>query len=431
MLTDAQCRAAKGEIKAYRLTDARGLYLHVSPTGHRSWRHKYRYAGKEKLRTLGSYPDIGLKEARDLRDDDKRLLKEGKDPILEARRALLANRLASADTFEMIAREWYAKQEPRWKPVHAKDVIGSLEKDIFNDLGSLPITAIDATHVLATLQKVERRGAIETAHRLRQRISAIYAFAIAKGRAASDPAGSLVKVLTVKPPARRWPAVTTIAKAREVLAITDTAEATPTVKLASRFLALVSQRPGMIRWLKWNEIYEIDLKGDNLNNDAIWIAPAAKMKQELDLREDESFDHPVPLVPAAVDVLREAWKFSAGSDFVFPGSHSIHKPMSENALSYLYLREGLRRRQVPHGWRSSFSTIMNEWIVEHGGPRDPLIIDLMLAHTPTGLSSSELRYMRAGFIDRRRKLAAIWAEMLLADACPVEQIGEGRRRRRV
>ena len=430
MLTDAQCKGAKGGAKPYKLTDSRGLYLHVSPTGHRSWRHKYRYDGKEKLRTLGSYPDVGLREARELRDEDKRLLRGGKDPIVEAKRASLASRLAAAHTFEAVAREWFSKQELRWKPVHAKDVIVSLERDVFEDIGSLPITAIDATHVLATLQKVEDRGAIETAHRLRQRISAIYAYAIANGHATSDPAASLVKVLKAKPSKRRWPAVITIKEAQDVLSLTDTAEASPVVKLAARFLALTAQRPGMIRWLEWKDIREFNPEAGGGNTEAIWIAPAVKMKQELEQREDESFNHPVPLGVAASDVLREAWKFSAGSNYVFPGAHSIHKPMSENALSSLFLREGLRKRHVPHGWRSTFSTIMNEWIVEHGGPRDPLIIDLMLAHTPTGLSGSELRYMRASFIDRRRKLAAIWADILLADALAVGQIGEGRRRRK-
>lgn len=428
MLTDAQCKGAKAKTKSYKLADEKGLHLHVSTTGCRPWRHKYRFGGKEKLRTLGTYPDVTLKDARGLRDNDKRLLSEGKDPAIEAKRVALANRVASIDTFEALAREWHGKQTPRWKPVHAADVVESLERDIFNDLGALPVTQIDATLVLAALQKVEQRGAIETAHRLRQRISAIYAYGIAKGRASLDPAASLGKVLKPKPRTRRWPAVTTIAKAREVLAASDAAEATPLVKLASRFLALTAQRPGMVRWMRWDELHGFDPDGDA--EEAIWIVPAAKMKQEITLREDEAFDHPVPLTESAVEVLRQAWLFSAGSDYAFPGGHSVHKPMSENALSYLYLREGLRGRHVPHGWRSSFSTIMNEWVVENGGPRDPMIIDLMLAHTPTGISSSELRYNRARFIDRRRKLAAIWSGMLLEGACAVDALVEGRRRRK-
>ena len=194
MLTDARCRAAKATGKPYKLADAAGLHLHVSKTGHRSWRHKFRYGGKEQLRTLGSFPEVTLKQAREMRDADKVLLKEGRDPILEAKKQVLTNRLASADTFEPLAREWFAREEPRWKPVHAQDVITSLERDVFDDLGSLPITGITPQIVLATLQKVEQRGAIETAHRLRQRISSIFAYGIACDRATYDPAGSLLRV---------------------------------------------------------------------------------------------------------------------------------------------------------------------------------------------------------------------------------------------
>lgn len=430
MLTDLRCRNAKAQDKPYKLTDAHGLHLHVSITGHRTWRFKYRYGGKEKMRVLGVYPQVGLKAARELRDADKQLLKAGKDPSTEAKAVTLANRVAATDTFEQLAREWYKKQCPAWKPVHAKDVIESLERDVFGDLGGLPVTDIDTPMVLATLQKVEARGAIETAHRLRQRISTIFCYGIARSRATHDPAASLVKVLKAKPPARRWPAIVTIKGAAGVLATTDQADATPVVKLASRFLALTAQRPGMIRNMRWDEIHAFRPEHDGLDEEAIWTTPAAKMKQELALGDDAAFDHPVPLAQASVDVLRQVWQFSSGSDYVFPGQHSICKPMSENALSYLLLREGWRDRHVPHGWRSSFSTIMNEWAIISGGPRDGLIIDLMLAHIPTGLSASELRYMRAGFLERRRLLATIWAGMLLDGACPVEDIVGGRRRRK-
>lgn len=254
MLTDLRCRTAKAQGKPYKVTDSEGLHLHVSVTGHRTWRFNYRYGGKEKTRTLGVYPKVGLKEARDLRDADKQLLKVGKDPATEAKAAVLANRLAATDTFEKLAREWYRKQAPAWKPVHAKDVIESLQRDVFEDLGALPVKSIDAPMVLATLQKVEGRGAIETAHRLRQRISTIFCYGIALSRATYDPAASLVKVLKTKPPARRWPAIVTIKGAVKVLASTDQADATPLVKLASRFLALTAQRPGMIRHMRWDEM---------------------------------------------------------------------------------------------------------------------------------------------------------------------------------
>ena len=304
MLTDADCRGAKARVRAYKLADSGGLFLYVTKNGHRSWRFKYRFGGKERLRVIGSYPTLSLKEARLLRDDDRRMLREGKDPRAEAKRAELAARLSAADTFELLSREWHGKQKRRWKQVHADDVIQSLERDIFPDLGPMSVLAIDAPMILATLKKVDDRGAIETAHRLRQRISAIFVYGIASGRASSDPAASLSKALQPKTAGKRWPAVKSIGGARDILGISDSAEVSPTIKLASRFLALTAQRPGTVRWLRWDELHDIDLNDDIDCPNAIWLVPAAKMKQELALREDDEFDHPVPLVPAAIAVLR-------------------------------------------------------------------------------------------------------------------------------
>lgn len=430
MLTDAKCRGAKRGAKSYKLADGGGLLLHVSPSGHRSWRLKFRFAGKEKQHVLGTYPEVGLKEARDLRDADKRLLKEGKDPCAEAKRATLARTISFGDTFELVAREWHSNTKTRWKPVHAADVIESLERDIFPDLGALPITSIDAPLILATLRQVERRGAVETAHRLRQRVSSIFVYAIAEGRADNDPAASLGTALRPKPAGRRWPAASNIEVARKVRLMLDEVEASPTVKLASRFLAITAQRPGMVHSLRWTELQDVDLTGDAVCSNALWRVPAGKMKQELALREDDAFEHQVPLTGEAVDVLRQAYQFNCHSAYVFPNGRSIAKPMSENALSSMYRREGLRGRLVPHGWRASFSTIMNEWAAEQGLPNDRMIIDLMLAHVPAGISASELRYNRAMFMKRRRELAVIWTKFLLEGACAAASLVEGRRRKR-
>lgn len=430
MLTDAKCRGAKRSAKAYKLADGGGLLLHVSPSGHRSWRLKYRFAGKEKQHVLGSYPEVGLKEARDLRDADKRLLKEGKDPCAEAKRTTLVRTISSGDTFELVAREWHSNTKTRWKPVHAADVIESLERDVFPNLGALPITSIDAPLILVTLRQVERRGAVETAHRLRQRVSSIFVYAIAEGRAVNDPAASLGKALRPKPLGRRWPAASNIEVARKVRLMLDEVEASPTVKLACRFLAITAQRPGMVHSLRWTEIQDVDLTGDAVCSNGLWRVPAGKMKQELALRQDDAFGHQVPLTGEAVDVLRQAYQFNCHSAYVFPNGRSIAKPMSENALSSMYRREGLRGQLVPHGWRASFSTIMNEWAAEQGLPNDRMIIDLMLAHVPAGISASELRYNRAMFMKRRRELAVIWTKLLLEGACAAASLVEGRRRKR-
>lgn len=410
--------------------DGGGLFLFITPSGHKPWRLKYRFNGKEKQRVYGVYPSLGLKEARILRDEDKRLLAEGIDPAVEAAARALHVSVAAADTFETLAREWLADQKERWTEVHASDVLQSLERDIFPDLGSLPISRISSPMVLATLKKVQGRGAVETAHRLRQRISSVFAYGIAAGRASIDPAATLNKALKAKPGGKRWPAVKSIEEARKVLRVSDSAEVTPTVKLASRFIAITAQRPGMIRWLRWEELHDIELQGDSDCPDAIWWVSAAKMKQELSLQADDDFDHPVPLGREAVEVLRTSYLINAGSGFVFPGAKSTLRPMSENALNYFYLREGFRGRHVPHGWRSTFSTIMNEWALHNGREKDRMVIDLMLAHLPTGISASELKYNRAGFIDRRRELSSIWTDLLLSEAEPASALLLGRKRRR-
>ena len=428
MLTDAQCRGAKGEDKAYKLTDADGLFLYITPTGHRSWRYRYRFGGKQKQVVLGSYPELPLRAARELRDEKKRILRSGKDPAIEAKRKALATEVSDAFSFEVVAREWHGKQVARWKPVHANDVITSLERDVFPTIGSMSLDSIDPPLLLTVLERVQERGAIETGHRLRQRISSIFEYGIAKGWVMIDPAASLGKAMEPMIPGERWPAVTTIRDAREVLRTTDSAEASPTVVLASRFLALTAQRPGMIRWLRWEELHNLELNSDSDCPNAVWIVPAEKIKQELELRKDEDFDHPVPLCRSAIEVLRTSYSLNSHSDYAFPGSHSFLKPMSENALSYLLSREGFKGVHVPHGWRSTFSTLMNEWSIDFGKEGDRMIIDLMLAHRPASISAAELKYNRARYAARRRFLAETWSSMLMKGAPSAREIIQGRRR---
>lgn len=429
MLTDAHCRTAKAKDRDYKLGDSGGLYLFVSKAGHRSWRLKYRIGGKEKRLVFGSYPDMSLSDAREKRDAARRLIRDGLDPALEAKKLKLRSVISAANTFEALARDWHALQEPRWKPVHAEDVIGSLERDVFPSLGKLPIVEIDAAMTLAVLQAVERRGAIETAHRLRQRVSSVFVYAIAKGAASADPAASLGKALKAVPKKRRRPALVTISGARSVISASDEAEATPVVRLASRFLALTAQRPGMVRTAPWSEFEGIDW-GDPAAPapSAIWRIPPARMKLIHELRESEEFEHIVPLATHAVDVLRTIYRLTGRGPLVFPSLRSSLSPMSENAIGYLYNRIGFKGRHVPHGWRSSFSTIMNEAAERDRRELDRKVIDLMLAHIPEGVSGTELIYNRAGYMDRRREIAQDWGDLLLANQPPSSALIEGRRR---
>lgn len=426
---------AKPRERDYKLADSGGLYLFVSTSGHRSWRLKYRFGGKERRLILGSYPDVGLKRARELRDDAKHALRDGLDPGLERQRARHARKAGHENTFEQFAREWHASQVERWKPVHAADVLDSMESNLFGEIGGFPVDQIDEGLLLAALRKVEARGAIETAHRLRQRAERVFKFAGAAGVRNSNPAVNVREALKPVPPRKRRPALTDLAKLRTFIRDIDRAAASPVTRLSSRFLGLTAQRPGMVRELLWTEIEGVDwTEPDAPSPEAIWRVPAAKMKQELDLREDEAFEHVVPLTEQAVEVLRAVRPFTNGRGLVFPGGRDSAQPLSENAVGYLYNREGWKGRHVPHGWRSSFSTIMNGRVERtHPGAErlliDRLIIDLMLAHTPTGMSHSELVYNRQAYMERRRELAEDWAALILEGADPISTLISGRRRR--
>ncbi len=413
MLTEVQVKNAKAKDKDYKLSDSEGLYLFVTTKGHRSWRMKYRFAGKEGRLVFGAYPEMGLREARDRKGDARKLLREGRDPRLEATKARLRGTFAAANTFEAVARSWYGLQEGRWTRVHASDVITSLEKEVFPAVGRLPVTEIDEPMVLAVLRQIEKRGAIETAHRVRQRMSAVFVHAIAEGKGSRDPAAVVTKALKPVPRSRKRPALLSVDALHDMIRKTEAEPASPLTKLASRFLALTAQRPGMIRALPWDEIEGIDWKSYEVAPEALWRVAPARMKLMLDLKADDGFEHLVPLSAEAVAVLRAVRVLTGRGPLAFPGNRNARVPMSENTLSYFYNRCGYQGRHVPHGWRASFSTIMNEWAERSGSPGDRHVIDLILAHIPEGVSGSEGAYNRAAYMDRRRELLETWGKMLL------------------
>lgn len=436
MLTDPAVRKAVPRDKPYKLADAGGLYLYVMPSGGRSWRCKYRFGGKEQRLVFGTYPDVTLKRAREMRDEAKGALKAGKDPALAAQRAKLARQIGHDDTFERFAREWFEAQKALWKPVHANDVITSMEKDLFPVIGAHPIGDIDEVLLLSALRKVEKRGAVETAHRLRQRAERVFKFAGAQGAKNSNPANAVTEALSPVPPKRRWPALVDLGQIRKLIRDSDRAGAMPVTRCASRFLALTAQRPGMVRSMEWTQVEGVDW-GDALSDvpGALWRVPADRMKLELGLREDDAFEHVVPLAPAAVEVLRAIRPLTGRGPLPFCRAGNRNEPISENAIGYLYNREGWKDRHVPHGWRSSFSTVMNGRAerLYAGADRlviDRLIIDLMLAHQPSGMSTTEFRYNRQAYMERRREIAEDWAALILEGADDASTLVEGARRRR-
>ena len=416
MLTDVQARKAKAADKDYKLADSGGLYLFVTKTGFRSWRLKYRFAGKEKRLVLGPYPEVSLAEAREQREAARRWLREGVDPGVERKRRRPSIEAVVAATFEAQARAWHTAQAPRWVPQYAALILRSLERDIFPEVGSLPLSSIEPPLILAALRKIEARGSIESAKRIRQFISSVYAYAIAEGVAVTDPSASVGRALRPLVKKRKQPAVTRIDDARQLMSDVDQSTADVGTRIASRLLALTAVRPGIAQGARWSEFEAIDWSHPSEPAPAaVWRVPAGRMKLELERKHDGGFDQLVPLSRQAVAALHEARSLSSYSPFVFPGHWSTAKPISNNTLGVLYRRLGYTDKHVPHGWRSTFSTIMNERVRHHGHPGDRAVIDLMLAHVPTGLSSSEAAYNRSEHMERRRELGQEWADLLAPD----------------
>ena len=418
MLSNLRCRTAKPQDAAYKLADERGLYLYVTPTGFRSWRMKYRFAGKEKRLTFGGYPEVSLAQARDLRDEARRLLRAGSDPAVE-RKQRAAERAQSADTtFKAVASIWLDQKGKVLKQRYADQVRQRFINDVFPAIGGIPIREMTPALVLQTIRAIEAREAHEMAHRVRQHMSDVFVFAIASGWLEDDPAHVVRKALAPTAPRLR-PAVTKVKAAHRVLQLTEQQNAYAVTKLAARLLALTAARPGVVRMAEPQEFEGLDTATP------IWRVPAAKMKLTRERRIDATYEFVMPLAPAAVDVVKLAMEM-AGADapLLFPSSRDRRRPISDNTLSKLYREAGLRGVHVPHGWRSTFSTIMNERAAENDRPEERAIIDLMLAHIQEGV---EAAYNRAAYMSRRRAIATEWAGLLMAHAPAASTLVDGQR----
>lgn len=408
MLTDAAVRKAKAAEKPFRLVDSGGLHLYVTAAGGKLWRMRYKIDGREKLLSIGAYPAMSLAEARAARDSAKADLRAGQDPGVTKKVRASTREASRQNTFEIIAREWYALQLPTWTKTHAYDVLRSLERDVFPSIGDVPIRDLTPTIVLAELRKIEKRPAVETARRIRQRMSAVFVYAIASGRADADPA-AIVQGAMAPLIRGRQPAVTDLKAARDVIRRVDETPGQPITKLALRILAMTAMRPGSLITTLWSELPSLDAENPT------WRVSAERMKLRLRHKSDAARDHMVPLSRQAIEAFKAAHLLTGRQPHVFPNVRHAHKPMSENAIGYLLNRAGFHHQHVPHGWRATFSSIMNERF-----PADRAIIDLMLAHAPD--NKVEGAYNRALHLDRRRELAQLWADMLMAGQMPAMEI---------
>ncbi len=399
MLTNAAVKAARPRAAAFKLFDQGGLHLYVAPTGRKSFRLKYRFGGKEQLLTIGAVPEVTLDAARARCDQVREQLGRGEDP-----RTCELAQTGKARAFEDVARQWHAHMRRRWTDVHAGDVLASLERDVFPAIGAMPIGAVTVPVILNALRVIEERGSLVTASRVRQRISAIFAYAMAEDLVDQDPAAIVSRALTPPAPAQHHPALLEIEDARALLAAAELVDVATVVKHASRFLALTAVRFAAVRGARWEEIEDLDGAAP------LWRVPAARMKLAAAKKLDAKNDHAVPLSRQAVALLREIRANMHRDDtnmhgLIFDQSAGAGKPIGEKSIGALYDRAGFEGRHVPHGWRASFSTVMNE----RGS--DGADIERALAHTPK--DKVKAAYDRSERLQRLRDLFQEWADLLV------------------
>jgi integrase len=387
-LTDTAVRSAKPRAKPYKIYDSGGLFLLVTPTGNKWWRLKFRYGGKEKLLSLGVYPEVTLKDARARRDQEHKNLAFDVDPSMNRKAAKLAKADGQRNTFEVVAREWFEKRSSIWAGTHSEKVIRRLEVDLFPWVGNRPVGEIKAHELLDVIRRIEKRGAIDTAHRALQNCGQILRYAVATGRAERDCSTDLRGALS---PIKEghFAAITEPKAIGGLLRAMDAYNGNLVTRCALRFAPLVFVRPGELRNAEWAEI---DLKN------AEWNIPADRMK----MREP----HLVPLSRQAVEILVELQPLTGKGRYVFPSAISSQRPMSENAVLGALRRMGIGKDEMSgHGFRAMARTILDE--VLHVRPD---YIEHQLAHAvrdPNGRA-----YNRTAHLPERHKMMQQWADYL-------------------
>jgi len=387
-LSDVQCRTAKPKDKAYKLTDERGLFLLIATAGGKWWRFNYRFDGKQKTLSMGTYPDTGLKEARERRDEARKLVAAGIDPSLNRKATKMAQEIEATNSFEIVAREWFAKQKHSWAANHADKIESRMERDLFPWLGKRPINEIKAPELLGVLRRIEERGAVDTAHRAQQNCGQIFRYAIATGRAEYNPVPDLKGAL---PPVKQthYGAITDPKEIGELLRAIDGYRGSLITRCAMQLAPMVFVRPGELRAAEWSEF---DLKAGE------WNIPAERMK----MREP----HLVPLARQAITVLEEIRALTGSSKYVFPSPRSKLRPMSNNAVLAALRRMGYAREEMTgHGFRAMARTILDEELQFR-----PDYIEHQLAHAvrdPNGRA-----YNRTKHLSERKKMMQAWADYL-------------------
>lgn len=384
-LTDLEIRRSKPREKPYTLSDGNGLSLLVEPNGSKGWRFRYRFDGKPKMLSLGTYPTISLADARQKRDDAKKLVAAAINPSEVRKREKQDRKAERGNTFEVIAREWYEKRFDRWSASYAEEMIKTFEVDVFPYIGSRPIAEIKPMELMGMLSLLDERGATEKLRKVRQRCGEVWRYAIVTGRAEYNPAPDLVSAFA--PHKKEHYAFLKADELPEFLRTLDTYSGSFLVKTAMRLQVLTGLRPGELRQAEWSEI-DIEKK--------IWEVPAERMKKRR--------PHCVPLPRQAINLLEQLRPITGQYRFIFPGRIHHSKPMSEMALNVLIRRIGYAGRVTGHGFRHTMSTILHEQ------GYNTAWIEMQLAHVDK--NSIRGTYNHAQYLDGRREMLQWYADMI-------------------
>lgn len=389
-LSDQACKKAKPEAKPYKLTDGGGLYLLVAPTGGKLWRLAYRFGGKQKTLALGAYPDVSLSNARERREEAKRQLAEGIDPGAAKQEAKRAERLASANSFEVVAREWHAGKAKRWAKNTADKAMTHLKTHVFPEIGALPITSVKASHLLAMLRKIEAQGIAYTATRIREHCGQIFRYAVATGRAEDNPAAHLLGAIQ-KPATTHRPAITDRREFGDFLRAVRAADRfEPITRFALYFALLTFVRSQEFRFARWEEI---DWQARE------WKVPAHRMKVGKTLPA-----HTVPLSNQAIALLEDLRNLTGHTPYLFPKSkgYGAEEVISENTVGKMLNNLGYQGRQCAHGFRASARSILSEqgWSFE--------AMERQLDHKEA--NGTIAAYARAQHLPERRRMMQAWAD---------------------
>ncbi len=387
-LTATAVKQAKGQAKPVKLPDGGGMYLLVNPSGSKYWRYNYRFAGKRKTLALGVYPDTSLAAARKLHQTARETLAKDVDPSEAKRIERITRHLASADSFEAVATEWYESKLHDKSDSYRDRTSRLLKNDLYPSLGTRPISQITSAELLMVLRKVEARGAVNMAHRAKQTAGQVFRYAVATGRAERDPSGDLRGALKTKAK-KHYSAITDPVQVGKLMLAIDAFQGTPAVKTALQLSALLFQRPGEIRGMEWEEI--------NWEEER-WEIPADKMKM--------SQRHIVPFSSQALEHLRELHPLTGRGRYVFPSARGASRPLSENAVRVALRTMGYDNdTMTPHGFRAMARTIMDEvlnyrveWI-EH-----------QLAHAVKDANGRA--YNRTAHLPQRKEMMQGWANYL-------------------